>query len=176
MMIVPEPGAASGGVVSIGDDEAAPDRAPPASANETKPGAASTRQGTPVVHLQHSNLHSRYTGDIGHDFESPALSPRAFAKKEAPKIARTAPPKAAPRLISVPRNLDVKGIPEKDIFVPSLLHPEIVPEEPFWSYERKRKAVVAGLIFFTGVFYLMFSLGFFNSLVAKPRYEDEPGP
>jgi hypothetical protein len=167
MLIAPEPGGAPGDVVSIGEDEPAPAAAAPAAVIAA---AASPPQATPVIHLQRSGLHGAYTDHVGHDFQSPQLSPRSFAKKAAPKAPPPeAAPKTIPHFITSPRSLDDTGIPQKDVFVPSSLHPEIVPETVFWDYEHKRKAVIAGLIALTGVLYLMFVMGVFNALVAKPR-------
>jgi hypothetical protein len=178
MMVVPEPGGVSGGVVAVGDDVPAPPAAAPAAETKAEAGEAPAAEAKPpVIHLQESGLQSRYVGSIGHGFNAPALSPHVFAKpkKAAAKAAPppAAPPKPAPHYMAVARNLDEKGIPQKDVFVPSLLHPEDLPDEEFWTYDRKRKAVLAGIIALSGVFYFMFALGWFQSLVAKPRYEDE---
>ena len=126
-----------------------------------------------MVHLQPSGLHSRYTDhDVGQGFQSPQLAAPLIHRKETPPAGPAAQP--GQHFISAPRMVGGKGIPQKDLFVPSMLHPEIVPERPFWDYERKRKAAVAWIVALSGIFYLMFALGFFRSLVAKPRYEDEP--
>ena len=172
MLIMPEPGGASGGIVSVGEDEPVPGGTAPSAVKKTGSPATPARKETPVIHLQHSGLQSRYTGHIGHDFQSPQLAPRVYPKKEAPKAelaAEALEPKPAPHFIAVPRNLDEKGIPQKDIFVPSSLHPEFVPEQPFWDYERKRKAVFAGLIALSGILYLMSVHGLFTSLFSKAR-------
>lgn len=174
MMVVPEDGGANAGIVAIGDD-APPSPAAAAAAPAAEKAAPEKKSS--VIHLQKSGLRSRYSGGVGHEFQAPALAPHVFAKKEAPKEAPPpAPPKSAPHYITAPKALSERGVPQKDVFVPSVIHPEDVPDEPFWTYERKRKAVVAGLIALSGLIYFLVVLGFFNSIVAKPRDDDEPRP
>jgi len=178
MMIAPEPGGAGEGIVSVGADEPAAARSEgdlrPA-VKKKKPLAASTRKDIPAVHLRRASFHGPYAGPaVGHGFESSQLAPRLFPKKETtappePEEVSPEPVKTPPRLLVAPRILSVKPIPQKDIFVPSLLHPEIVTERPFWNDERKYKALLSGLVSLFGVLYLLSALGFFNAFIAKPR-------
>lgn len=175
MMIVPEPGGAQAGIVAVGAEEPPPPgpggASPPTVKKKDLPAAPAAQA---AIHLQRSGLHSPYSGQtIGHGFDSPQLSPRIYAKKEAPKPPKEAAPEAvkpAPaHLIDAPQILNDKPIPQKDIFVPSLIHPEIVPEQPFWDEDLKRKTILAGLIAVSGILYLLLAMGFLNSIVGKPR-------
>jgi hypothetical protein len=181
MMIVPEPGGASGGVVAIGED-APVQAAPPAPPRDPapKPDEEELPKKAPTPHLTKSALQSRYVPSIGSGFESSSLTAPQFAQAPKPK-PKSAPapvekPKEAPHFIVAPKSLNDKPIQQEDVFVPSLLHPEIVPERPFWDNDRKRKAALTGLIAITGFFYLLFVMGVFNSFLAKPKYEEEPPP
>lgn len=181
MMVVPEPGGAEEGILSVGADEPAAERRGGDSRTapkKKKSPEAPVRKEIPAVHLRRASFHSPYAGPaVGRGFESAPLAPHLFPKKEEAAPAeeeQAAPPpvKTPPRLIVAPRILSVKPIPQKDIFVPSLLHPEIVPEKPFWNDERKYKALLSGLVALFGVLYLLSALGFFNAFIAKPRDSD----
>jgi hypothetical protein len=172
MMVVPEKDGADSGIVSVGSDEPVPAAREAAAPPPKKAESAPASKAEPIIHLQRSGLHSPYSGQtIGHGFESAALQPRPFAKKEAPKpVEEEAPVKAAPpRLIGAPRIINPAQIPQKDIFVPSLLHPEVVPDPPFWDRELERKAILAGLVALAGIGYLLVGMGFLSTLVGRPR-------
>lgn len=178
MMIVPEEGAATGGVVSVGDDSPAPARAPSASSPDPEDPRAPAVPGrtVPEVHLQKSNLRSRSSGiSVGHDFETPRLQARVYARKEAPAAVKAKAKAAAAaevKTISYARDL-AKPIPQKDVFVPSLLHPEILPEREFWDAERKRKVAISALVALAGIGYLLTAFGFIN-LGSRRVEDDEP--
>jgi hypothetical protein len=175
MMIVAEEGGGDKGIVGVGSDEPIPPARDAGSALAKKAKAAApAAKAAPAFHLQQSGLHSPYSGQIiGHGFASPPMQAKLFAKKEAPQApeeAAPAPAKARPvALISGPRIINEKQIPQKDIFVPSLLHPELVPDQPFWDPDLKRKTVLAGLIAAAGLGYLLLGMGFFASVIGKPR-------
>jgi hypothetical protein len=178
MMVVPETGGAAPGIVSLyGEEPASPrEAAAPPAAVKPAPRTAPAKKAIPAIHLEHSGTRSVYSGPaVGHAFSSD-LKPLTFAKIAAPAPKAPAPeaakaPPPAPPLKFYPILLDKKAIPRKDLFVPSLLHPEIVPEVPFWTDERKRKAVISGLITVAGILYLMLGAGIIR--VDKPKYEAE---
>lgn len=175
MMVVAEDGGADKGIVAVGSDEpvrAARDGGTTPPLKKAKPAAPA--KWTPAVHLQHSGLHSPYSGEtIGHGFEALPMQFKPFAKKEAPQVPEEAAPvpvKAPPAaFISGPRIINEKQIPQKDIFVPSLLHPELVRDKSFWDPDLKRKTLLAGLIAAAGLGYLLLGMGFFASVIGKPR-------
>jgi hypothetical protein len=172
MMVVAEEGGADKGIVGVGSDEPIPAASDGGPAPKKAKSAARAAKGAPAIHLQQSGLRSPYSGQtIGHGFAAPPMQPKLFAKKEAPQSPEEAAPvKARPAaLISGPRIINQKQIPQKDIFVPSLLHPELVPDQPFWDPDLKRKTLLAGLIAAAGLGYLLLGMGFFASVIGKPR-------
>jgi hypothetical protein len=177
MMVVPETGGAAPGMISIYGEEPAAQAAAPSAAEKAAPNKALAGKKTmPAIHLEHPGSRSVYSGPVvGHAFESD-LKPHSFARKEAPLPEVTAKKAAKAQAAAVPLKfypvlIDKKAIPRKDLFVPSLLHPEIVPETTFWNYERKRKGLISGLITVMGILYLLFAMGIIR--VGKPKYQDE---
>jgi hypothetical protein len=175
MMIVPETGGATGGVVQIGGDElpAKPAAAPQAAATKA---AVLEKKEASEFHLQRSNLRPSIAGvSVGRGFDSPRMNARVYAKAKkeaAPPAQKTR--EARPELPTITRARDLSTpLPQKDIFVPSLLDPEVVPEHPFWDAERERRVMTSGLVAVAGIIYLLFAMGVFNSMFGSARVEND---
>jgi hypothetical protein len=170
MLIKPEPGGAEPGMVSVFGEDAPEQSATQAAKKEAQ--AASAAKPVPGVRLEHRAMRTSYASQaIGHDFDAPRLAAKIYAKPVKEKEKEKETPKAKPQTKSYPIFFDKKPIPQKDIFVPSLLHPEIVPEQPFWDYERIRKAVISGIITVSGIVYLLFAMGVIS--IGKRRVEND---
>ena len=173
MLLVPEPGGAEADIVSVGDDASGPAERgvqPRVGARNLEP--ETSGKGTPIVHLKPSAFHGRSAQVGGHGFEESALTAPQFTNERKSVSEPEAPSRTAPRFITYPRNLSDKPIPQKDLIVPSILHPETAPEKPFWDFERKSKAAFAGLIAVSGLAYLLLMLGSGAAFV-KPKFEEK---
>jgi len=177
MMVVPEPGGRGDGILAVDGDESMlepekSDKAGEPDQPERPKAKTLSATGAPVLHLGEPTDRRVIGGmKVGTGFGSKALHVHEFAKKEAPApVAPKPKEKPKPQTKHYAMLFEKTPIPRKDLYVPGLLNPDVVPEKEFWDEKRKRNVVLAGLIALFGIFYLLFATGAFG--VGKRREGD----
>jgi hypothetical protein len=174
MMVIPESGGREAGILGVGEDESMLEPEKPQEPGEpARPRAkAESPAGAPIVHLGEASDRRVIGGiKVGNGFGGSKLHLHEFARKEAPPPeAPKAKPKPKPQARHYTMVFEKTPIPRKDLYVPGMLNPDIVPEKVFWDETRKRNVILAGLLAGFGVIYLCFATGVFG--VGKRREGD----
>lgn len=149
MLVKPEPGGAPEGMVRAFYDD-----------------GVQVKGVSPYREMEAEKLPPRLVAKatvVGHGFSRLDFKPMTFARK-------TPPPKAkAPVPVKFyPQMLDKKPLTDKDLVRPSPLHPEDLPEKPFWTEERIFKVVASGLFAIVGFGYCLKASGLLD-----PREPEE---